>query len=327
MNKFFPNKLALIVLISACSIILISMGLRQTFGLFFKAFEEGIGCTRTEFGLAIGIQMLFWGIFAPIFGFLADRFGGSKAVFIGFIIFGLGIYMLYAGPNTGIYFQISLGVLVGTALGATAIGVPVSEVGKHFPNETRTLAYDVSPYDETLILDTDVVICNDVFKQCFNQSHNFLIYRTSYDLADINRAGVFDRISDTSVDFYWATCVFFRKSPANKLFFDLLQHIQENWQHYNNIFQINTPYYRNDYSFAIAIHIMNGYQTGDFAKPMPGVLYYTTDKSILWELDKDELLLLLEKELYKGEYTPLRIKNANVHVMNKFSLNRCIDEQ
>lgn len=196
-----------------------------------------------------------------------------------------------------------------------------------FKNETRTLAYNVSPYEETLILDTDVVICNDVFKQCFNQTHNFLIYKTSYDLADIDRANVFERVSDTSVDFYWATCVFFRKTPANKVFFNLLQHIQENWQHYNNVFQINTPYYRNDYSFAIAIHIMNGYQTGDFAKPMPGVLYYTTDKSILWQLDRSDLLLLLEKELYKGEYTPLRIKNANVHVMNKFSLNRCIDEQ
>ena len=140
MFKFIPNRVALIVLISACSIIFISMGLRQTFGLFFEAFENGLGVTRTEFGLAIGIQMLFWGIFAPIFGFLADKLGGNKAVFIGFIIFGLGIFTLYAGPNTGIYFQISLGVLVGTALGATAIGVPVSEVGKHFPNETRTLA-------------------------------------------------------------------------------------------------------------------------------------------------------------------------------------------
>ena len=140
MFKFIPNRVALVVLISACSIIFISMGLRQTFGLFFEAFEDGLDVTRTEFGLAIGIQMLFWGIFAPIFGFLADKFGGSKAVLIGFIIFGLGIFTLYAGPNTGIYFQISLGVLVGTALGATAIGVPVSEVGKHFPNETRTLA-------------------------------------------------------------------------------------------------------------------------------------------------------------------------------------------
>ena len=140
MFNFIPSRLSLIVLISACSIILISMGLRQTFGLFFEAFENGLGVTRTEFGLAIGIQMLFWGIFAPIFGILADKFGGNKAVFVGFLIFALGIFMLYSGPNTGIYFQISLGVLVGIALGATAIGVPVSETGKHFPNETRTIA-------------------------------------------------------------------------------------------------------------------------------------------------------------------------------------------
>ena len=139
-EKFIPNKLALITLIAASSVILVSMGLRQTFGLFFSAFEQGLNCSRTEFGLAIGLQMLFWGIFAPIFGVLADKFGGSKAVFIGFIIFGLGIYMLYSGPNTGIFFQISLGVLVGTALGATAMSVPVSEVGKHFSNEKRTVA-------------------------------------------------------------------------------------------------------------------------------------------------------------------------------------------
>ena len=140
MEKFIPNRLALITLISACIIILVSMGLRQTFGLFFSAFEQDLNCTRTEFGLAIGIQMLFWGFFAPLFGIMADKFGGNKAVFIGFIIFGLGIYMLYSGPNTGIYFQISLGVLVGTALGATAMSVPVSEVGKHFPNESRSMA-------------------------------------------------------------------------------------------------------------------------------------------------------------------------------------------
>ena len=140
MNKFIPTKIALIALLAACFVILISMGLRQTFGLFFSAFEQGLNITRTEFGLAIGIQMLFWGMFAPLFGVIADKFGGNKAVFIGFVIFGLGIYMLYSGPNTGIFFQLSLGVLVGTALGATAMSVPVSEVGKHFPNESRSMA-------------------------------------------------------------------------------------------------------------------------------------------------------------------------------------------
>ena len=140
MDKFIPTKIALIALLAACFVILVSMGLRQTFGLFFSAFEQGLNITRTEFGLAIGIQMLFWGMFAPLFGVIADKFGGNKAVFIGFVILGLGIYMLYSGPNTGIFFQLSLGVLVGTALGATAMSVPVSEVGKHFPNESRSMA-------------------------------------------------------------------------------------------------------------------------------------------------------------------------------------------
>ena len=139
-EKFISNRLTLIVLMSACVVILVSMGLRQTFGLFFQSFEECLGVTRTEFGLAIGIQMIFWGIFSPIFGFLADKYGGNKAVFLGFIILGFGIYMLYSGPNQGIFFQISLGVLVGIALGATALAVPVSEVGKHFTDKNRTIA-------------------------------------------------------------------------------------------------------------------------------------------------------------------------------------------
>jgi len=139
-DRFIQNKLALITLLSACGIILVSMGLRQTFGLFFSVFEEALSVSRTEFGLAIGIQMFFWGLMAPIFGLFADKYGGNKAVFLGFLIFGLGIFFLFNGPNTGIYFQLSLGVLVGTALGATAMSVPVSEVGKHFTNKKRTLA-------------------------------------------------------------------------------------------------------------------------------------------------------------------------------------------
>ena len=42
----------------------------------------------------------------------------------------------------------------------------------------------------------------------------------------------FKHISETSADFYWATCVFFRKTKLNKCFFELIQHIQEYYQHY-----------------------------------------------------------------------------------------------
>jgi len=142
-EKFFPSKLALITLLSACGIVAISMGIRQTFGLFSDVFVKDLQSTVTQFGLAIGIQMLLWGMFAPIFGAMADKIGGNKVTIIAFVFMALGIYLLYSGPNTGIFFQINLGLLVGIGLGGTAISVQIGEVGKHFPNKTRGLAIGI----------------------------------------------------------------------------------------------------------------------------------------------------------------------------------------
>jgi len=142
-EKFFPSKLALITLLSACGIVAVSMGLRQTFGLFSDFFVKDLQSTVTQFGLAIGIQMLMWGMFAPIFGAMADKIGGNKVTIIAFVFMALGIYLLYSGPNTGIFFQINLGLLVGIGLGGTAISVQIGEVGKHFPNKTRGLAIGI----------------------------------------------------------------------------------------------------------------------------------------------------------------------------------------
>jgi len=142
-EKFFPSKLALITLLSACGIVAVSMGLRQTFGLFSDFFVKDLQSTVTQFGLAIGIQMLMWGMFAPIFGAMADKIGGNKVTIIAFVFMALGIYLLYSGPNTGIFFQINLGLLIGIGLGGTAISVQIGEVGKHFPNKTRGLAIGI----------------------------------------------------------------------------------------------------------------------------------------------------------------------------------------
>ena len=202
-----------------------------------------------------------------------------------------------------------------------------SGVAKHlqFKNDLRTQSYELTPYDETLLLDSDYIIANSLFKHCFEQDHDFLIFKNAIDLTAWRNTDEFQKISDASVDFYWATVIFFRKSEENKIFFDLTKHIQENWDHYNSIFQVNRGTFRNDHVFSVAIHIMNGYQSGDFARKLPGKKYYTADRDILWDLKDDNFLFLLEKENHLGEYTPLRIKGSNVHVMNKFSLNRIID--
>tara|TARA_B100000579_G_scaffold217069_1_gene177507 strand:+ start:204 stop:1424 length:1221 start_codon:yes stop_codon:yes gene_type:complete len=142
-EKFIPNKVALITLISACLVVIISLGIRQTFGLFFFDFEVDLGCTQTEFGFAMGIQLFFWGLFGPLFGIITDKFSGRVAVFIGFLFYLAGIYFLNYGPNTGFWFTFDLGILIGIGLAATAISIPVSIVSKHFPLNTRTIAIGI----------------------------------------------------------------------------------------------------------------------------------------------------------------------------------------
>ena len=142
-EKFITNKTALITLVAASLVVLISLGVRQTFGMFFMDFRNDLGISLTQSGLSIGLQMLMWGLTGPIFGIIADKYGGHKAISIAFIFFIAGVYFLYAGPNTGIFFQIDLGILVGIGLGGTAISIPMSVVGKHFPLSNRTIAMSI----------------------------------------------------------------------------------------------------------------------------------------------------------------------------------------
>lgn len=202
----------------------------------------------------------------------------------------------------------------------------LSQKRLEFKNETRTLSYELTPYDETIVLDTDFLIANNILLNCFKQQNDFLLYKDAYDLSGFRVSPEFKRISDVGIDFYWATAVFFRKTPVNKVFFNLLQHVQENYSHYISIFQMTHYVYRNDHAFSIAVHIMNGYQKGNFAAPMPGMLYFTLDKDIILEIKDDEFLFLVEKEKFAGQYTMVRTKDINVHAMNKFSLNRIFSE-
>ena len=142
-ENFFKSKTAIITLLAACFVVLISLGVRQVFGLFFIDFNQSLNISNTAFGFAIGIQMLMWGLTGPIFGAVADRYGGHVAIISAFIFYTLGIYFLYTGPNTGIFFQIHMGLLIGIGLGGTAISIPMSVVGKHFPLSTRTIAMSI----------------------------------------------------------------------------------------------------------------------------------------------------------------------------------------
>ena len=139
-KKFFPNKLALLTLVAACFVVNASMGVRQTFGLFSNNFEADCGISNTEFGLAVALHSLVWGIFTPIFGRFADQYGGSKVVILGLICYAIGTFSLGNNLNTGLWFQLNLGMMVGIGLGACSGPMLAPLATKHFPNENRSKA-------------------------------------------------------------------------------------------------------------------------------------------------------------------------------------------
>lgn len=194
-----------------------------------------------------------------------------------------------------------------------------------FKNTDRSNVYDLTPYDETLLLDTDLIISDDVFKNCFTQESNLLMYSNAFELSNWRNLNEFNYITDAGPKFYWATAVFFRKTKETEIFFNLIKHIQENWIHYKKIYQISSSVFRNDFAFSIAAHIMNGYSNNDFVKEMPGTLYFTTDRDEILEINGDSFLFLVEKE-NQCEFFPVRIKGKTVHIMNKYSLGRIIND-
>ncbi len=187
-------------------------------------------------------------------------------------------------------------------------------------NTTRVYSYDVTPYDHTLVLDTDFIISSNFLENCFAIDSDFLIYKDFKDLSNWRSNYSFEYISNFSIPFYWATVFMFKKNNKNKIFFDLLKHIKTNWDYYRLIYQISDSKFRNDYAFSIAIHIFSGYIGKSFVGKIPGKIYFTKDTDFLYSCKNNSLTLLVQKEHSPQEYVPIKVNNLDVHIMNKFSL-------
>ena len=139
-KKFFPNRVAFLALVSACFVVCVTMGVRQTFGLYSKQFEISSGTTNTEFGLAIAFHALIWGAFTPIFGRISDKHGGYVVIIPALICYAVAMYLLGNNYSSGIWLQMNLGLLVGIGLAGAAGTILTPMVSKHFPNENRSKA-------------------------------------------------------------------------------------------------------------------------------------------------------------------------------------------
>ena len=145
-----------------------------------------------------------------------------------------------------------------------------------------------------------------------------------YNLVNQGTELSFDRVSDKTIPMYWATIIYFTKSDTAKNVFDLVSHIKENYNYYRTVYDISESKFRNDFAFSIAVHMLKGFEPStEWPKDLPSDMWVSTDRDIL--IDASTSIKLLAHNSY--DYIPVNLKDATVHVMNKFSLNSFIDKE
>ena len=113
------------VLTGASLMLTMSMGMRQSFGLFVSPVTQDLGMSVADFTLAIAIQNFTWGLTQPLIGAFADRFGCRMMCILGSLLYaaGLGVTMMAEGP---VALWIGLGVMVGLALACTGLSLALA---------------------------------------------------------------------------------------------------------------------------------------------------------------------------------------------------------
>ena len=87
------KKLLSFSIIAACILLTINFGFRSSLGLFLKPVSESFGYGREIFAFSLALQNLFWGLFQPLAGAIADKYGTSKVIIVGAILYALGLYI------------------------------------------------------------------------------------------------------------------------------------------------------------------------------------------------------------------------------------------
>ncbi|MEO8669773.1 MAG: MFS transporter [Tahibacter sp.] len=121
-------------------IVTISMGLRQSFGLFLQPVGHEFAVGREFFGFAIAVQNLLFGLVQPFVGAAADRYGTRRVVLVGALVYaaGLAATALAAAPRD---VMAALGLAVGLGLSGTTFVVVLGGVGRLVTPQQRSVAF------------------------------------------------------------------------------------------------------------------------------------------------------------------------------------------
>ena len=194
-------------------------------------------------------------------------------------------------------------------------------------NKGRYQAYELSPYDETLLLDVDYVVNSNKLLSVFDLYDDFCCHnQTSF----LMQPGVSQELlSSYSYETLWATVVAFKKTDRAKQIFDTLKMVQDNYDHYANIHSFVGGVYRNDYALTLALKIVNGHSTNarDFIPWNLVHLGKNTQVTKSNEEEFDTTFKIVYDNWQRGKIRKeyIDVVDMDFHIMNKDLFAEIID--
>ena len=136
------KKLLSLAFIAASALLAINFGFRSSLGLFLKPISESFGYGREIFAFSLALQNLFWGLFQPLAGAIADKYGTAKVIILGSMLYALGLYI--TGTADGfIDLHLGAGILIGMGISGTGLGVVLPAMARMVRPEKRAFALGI----------------------------------------------------------------------------------------------------------------------------------------------------------------------------------------
>ncbi len=127
------------LMLAAAAILMITMGSRQTTGLFISPINTatGLGIVSISFALAVG--QLMWGVAQPVFGAVADKYGASRVIIAGSLMLAVGMAITpFMSSQIGLIF--AMGILTAAGAGAGSFSILIGATAQRIPADKRSFA-------------------------------------------------------------------------------------------------------------------------------------------------------------------------------------------
>lgn len=140
--RVLNTPLSLAITLSAAGVLMITMGARQSLGLFVSPIHDSTGMGVAAISLALAVGQFAWGAIQPLAGALADRHGPRGVLWVGVLTLALGC-ALTPWVSSGFGLTVTLGLLAAMGSGVGSFSVLIGAAAQQLPAQARGAASGV----------------------------------------------------------------------------------------------------------------------------------------------------------------------------------------